>query len=151
MTNAEARFNKSLRPRKPEGSLGRTAQDVNLDSHTAPELWGGGGGGGRGGNKFRRVTNMVLSVSFAFLATVFPRRPIQWCVSSTPNGSGSTSLMTCDPSCGTSTAPSTSTCTSSRVVSSEWSYLRWWSVAEGTASPESVCTQVCVVKREQNG
>ena len=30
-----------LRPRKPEGSLGRTAQsDVHLDSpHTAPELW----------------------------------------------------------------------------------------------------------------
>ena len=27
MTNAEARFNNSLRPRKPEGSLGRTAQD----------------------------------------------------------------------------------------------------------------------------
>ena len=39
MTNAEARFNKSLRPRKPEGSLGRTAQDAHLDSHTAPELW----------------------------------------------------------------------------------------------------------------
>ena len=39
MTNAEARFNESLRPRKPEGSLGRTAQDVHLDSHTAPELW----------------------------------------------------------------------------------------------------------------
>ena len=40
MTNAEARFIKSLRPRKPaEGSLGRTAQDVHLDSHTAPELW----------------------------------------------------------------------------------------------------------------
>ena len=39
MTNAEARFNKSLRPRKPEGSLGRTAQDVHLDSHTAPELF----------------------------------------------------------------------------------------------------------------
>ena len=38
MTNAEARFNKSLRPRNPEGSLGRTAQDVHLDSHTAPEL-----------------------------------------------------------------------------------------------------------------
>ena len=38
MTNAEARFNKPLRPRKPEGSLGRTAQDVHLDSHTAPEL-----------------------------------------------------------------------------------------------------------------
>ena len=35
---AEARFNKSLRPRKPEGSLGRTARDVHLDSHTAPEL-----------------------------------------------------------------------------------------------------------------
>ena len=39
MTNAEARFSKSLHPRKPEGSLGRTAQDVHLDSHTAPELW----------------------------------------------------------------------------------------------------------------
>ena len=38
MTNAEARFNSSLRPRKPEGSLGRTAQDGHLDSHTAPEL-----------------------------------------------------------------------------------------------------------------
>ena len=38
MTNAEARCNKSLRPRKPEGSLGRTAQDVHLDTHTAPEL-----------------------------------------------------------------------------------------------------------------
>ena len=38
MTNAEARCNISLRPRKPEGSLGRTAQDGNLDSHTAPEL-----------------------------------------------------------------------------------------------------------------
>ena len=36
MTNAEAWFNKSLRPRKPEDSLGRTAQDVHLDSHTAP-------------------------------------------------------------------------------------------------------------------
>ena len=38
MTSAEARFNKSLRPRKPEGSLGRTAQDVHLDSHTDSEL-----------------------------------------------------------------------------------------------------------------
>ena len=38
MTNAEARFSNSLRPRKPEGSLGRTAQDVHLDFHTAPEL-----------------------------------------------------------------------------------------------------------------
>ena len=38
MTNAEARFNNSLRPRKPEGSLGRTAQDGHLDSHTALEL-----------------------------------------------------------------------------------------------------------------
>ena len=44
MTNAEARFNKSLRPRKPEGSLGRTAQDGHLDSHTAPELCGLTGG-----------------------------------------------------------------------------------------------------------
>ena len=41
MSNAEVRFNNSLRPRKPEGSLGRTAQDVHLDSHTAPELLGG--------------------------------------------------------------------------------------------------------------
>ena len=39
MTNAEARFNIALRPRKPEGSLGRTAHDGHLDSHTAPELW----------------------------------------------------------------------------------------------------------------
>ena len=39
VTNAEARFNNSLRPRKPEGSLGRTAQGDHLDSHTAPELW----------------------------------------------------------------------------------------------------------------
>ena len=38
MTNAEARFSIALRPRKPEGSLGRTDQDVHLDSHTAPEL-----------------------------------------------------------------------------------------------------------------
>ena len=38
MANAEAWFNKSLRPRKPESSLGRTAQDGHLDSHTAPEL-----------------------------------------------------------------------------------------------------------------
>ena len=38
VTNAEARCNNSLRPRKPEGSLGRPAQDGHLDSHTAPEL-----------------------------------------------------------------------------------------------------------------
>ena len=38
-TNAEARFSIALHPRKPEGSLGRTAQDGHLDSHTAPELW----------------------------------------------------------------------------------------------------------------
>ena len=38
MTNPEARFSKYLRPRKPAGSLGRTAQDGHLDSHTAPEL-----------------------------------------------------------------------------------------------------------------
>ena len=37
-TNAEAWFNIALRPRKPEGSSGRTAQDGHLDSHTAPEL-----------------------------------------------------------------------------------------------------------------
>ena len=39
MTNAEAWLNIALRPRKLEGSLGRTAQDGHLDSHTAPELW----------------------------------------------------------------------------------------------------------------
>ena len=39
VTNAEAWFSNSLRPRKPEGSLGRTAQDGHLDSHTAPQLW----------------------------------------------------------------------------------------------------------------
>ena len=44
LTNAEARFSKSLRPRKPEGSLGRTAQDGHLDSHTAPELSDGAEG-----------------------------------------------------------------------------------------------------------
>ena len=38
MTSAEAWFNIALRPRKPEGSLGRAAQDGHLDSHTAPEL-----------------------------------------------------------------------------------------------------------------
>ena len=38
VTNAEAWFNNSLRPRKPEGSLGRTAQGGHLDSHTAPGL-----------------------------------------------------------------------------------------------------------------
>ena len=38
-TSAKAWFNIALRPRKPEGSLGRTAQDGHLDTHTAPELW----------------------------------------------------------------------------------------------------------------
>ena len=38
-SNAEAWLNISLRPRKPEGSLGRTAQDSHRDCHTAPELW----------------------------------------------------------------------------------------------------------------
>ena len=37
MTNAEAWFSIALRPRKPEGSLGRTAQDGHLDSHTADD------------------------------------------------------------------------------------------------------------------
>ena len=32
-TNAEAWFNIALRPQKPEGSLGQTAQDGHLDSH----------------------------------------------------------------------------------------------------------------------
>ena len=38
VTSAEAWFSIASRPRKPEGSLGRTAQDGHLDSHTAPEL-----------------------------------------------------------------------------------------------------------------
>ena len=38
VTNAEAWFSIALRSRKPESSLGRTAQDGHLDSHTAPEL-----------------------------------------------------------------------------------------------------------------
>ena len=38
VTNAEARFSNSLSPWKPEGSLGRTAQDGHLNSHTAPGL-----------------------------------------------------------------------------------------------------------------
>ena len=37
-TNAEAWFNIALCPRKPDGSLGRKAQDGHPDSHTAPEL-----------------------------------------------------------------------------------------------------------------
>ena len=41
MTSAEAWFNIALCPRKPGGSLGRTAQDSHLNSHTAPELCGG--------------------------------------------------------------------------------------------------------------
>ena len=45
VTNAEARFSNSLHPRKPLGSLGRTAQDVHLDSHTAPELCNEAGAG----------------------------------------------------------------------------------------------------------
>ena len=39
VTNAEAWFSIALRPQKPEVSLGRTAQDGHLDSHTAPELF----------------------------------------------------------------------------------------------------------------
>ena len=38
MTNVKAWFSIALRPRNPEGSLGRTALDGHLDSHTAPEL-----------------------------------------------------------------------------------------------------------------
>ena len=38
MTSTEAWFNRALCPRKPEGSLGRTAQDGHLDSHTVPDL-----------------------------------------------------------------------------------------------------------------
>ena len=37
MTSAEETYI-ALRPQKPQGSLGRKAQDGHLDSHTAPEL-----------------------------------------------------------------------------------------------------------------
>ena len=59
MTNAEAWFNKPLCPQKPEGSLGRTAQDVHLDSHTAPELWHG------------QSQIFVLNVSLGFFVVFF--------------------------------------------------------------------------------
>ena len=39
VANAEAWFSVALRPQKPQGSLGRKAQDGHLDFHTAPELW----------------------------------------------------------------------------------------------------------------
>ena len=58
MTNAEARFNNSLRLRKPEGSLGRTAQDSHLDSHTAPELSAGHLDSTCGGVMYPVVTRM---------------------------------------------------------------------------------------------
>ena len=38
-TSAWAWLSIAVRPRKPEGSLGRKAQDGHLDFHTAPELW----------------------------------------------------------------------------------------------------------------
>ena len=48
MTNAEVWFNIALRPRKPEGSLGRTARTATSTlTQPAPELWYGGGGRGR--------------------------------------------------------------------------------------------------------
>ena len=59
MTKAEARFNKSLRPRKPKGSLGRTAQDGHLDSHTAPELGPATYGSFYGYMQMRRVTRLL--------------------------------------------------------------------------------------------
>ena len=39
VTSAEAWFTVALRPQKPEGPLGRKAQDGHLDFHTALELW----------------------------------------------------------------------------------------------------------------
>ena len=38
LRHCRSMVNIALRPQKPEGSLGRTAQDGHLDSHTAPEL-----------------------------------------------------------------------------------------------------------------
>ena len=45
-SSALAWFSVALHPRKPEGSLGWTARDGHLDSHTASELWQGCTSGG---------------------------------------------------------------------------------------------------------
>ena len=68
MTNAEARFNKSLRPRKPEGSVGRTAQDGHLDFHTALHSGAGHDGG---------TTNVFASASPAG-ETAFAQCTSRW-------------------------------------------------------------------------
>ena len=68
MTNAEARFNVALRPQKPQGSLGRGAQDGHLDFHTAPELCvGGRRGGGEGGGVQTRGFFIATSTGFVSL------------------------------------------------------------------------------------
>ena len=63
MANAEAWFSIALRPRKPEGSLGRTAQDGHLDSHTAPELYES--------CPAARVCVQAISFFFSFSFSVF--------------------------------------------------------------------------------
>ena len=65
MTNTEAWFNIALRPRKPEGSLGRTAQDGHLDSHTAPELCGGEGRGRLYTYRYTVTTRMIPALRWA--------------------------------------------------------------------------------------
>ena len=67
MTNAEAWFNNSLRPRKPEGSLGRTAQDGHLDSHTAPELWLQGDESVWGNDKLHALVHDILPSTSAIV------------------------------------------------------------------------------------
>ena len=73
MSNAEARFNKSFRPRKPEGSLGRTAQDVHLDSHTAPELCAQGGFFSSSPGSQRLQLGKVVSLPVAHLLSATVR------------------------------------------------------------------------------
>ena len=71
MTSAEAWFSNSLRPRKPEGSLGRTAQDGHLDSHTAPELWRGRLEGGRLYTyRFTVTTRMTPALRWAVMRAI---------------------------------------------------------------------------------
>ena len=71
MTNTEARFNNSLRPRKPEGSLGRTAQDGHLDSHTAPQLWHVGSGRGRLCTyRYTVTTRMIPALRWAAIRAI---------------------------------------------------------------------------------
>ena len=72
MTNAEAWLGIALRPRKPEGSLGRTAQDGHLDSHTAPELCY------KRNRSIRRNTLSKFQVLEITVTPIPTRAPLSW-------------------------------------------------------------------------